>query len=97
MMWDNGDGRWDRIHDGGAGWFMVLLMIVLVVAVVVAAVAILRGMVQAPTAHAAHAVPTARGADPRAILQERLARGEIDEDDFRARMRALDEAGPASG
>ncbi|HEX7717920.1 MAG TPA: SHOCT domain-containing protein [Marmoricola sp.] len=95
MMWDNGDGRWDRMHDGGAGWFMVLLMIVLVVAVVVAAVAILRGTV--PSTHAAPAAPAPRGADPRAILQERLARGEIDEDDFRARMRALDEAGPASG
>lgn len=88
MMWDNGDG-W-RMHDQGAGWVMVLLMLVVVIAVVVAVVAILRGTV--PLSSATHAAPGPRGPDPRAILQERFARGEIDEQDFRTRMRALDES-----
>jgi putative membrane protein len=90
MMWDNGDGRWE-MHDGsGAGWLMVILMLVLVVAVVIAVVALMRGVVPTPAGHAA-AAP--RISDPRAILQERLARGEIDEADFRARMRALEDSG----
>jgi putative membrane protein len=90
MMWDNGDGRWE-MHDGnGAGWLMVILMLVLVVAVVVAVVALMRGVVPTPTGHG---VPAQRASDPRAILQERLARGEIDEADFRTRMRALDGSG----
>jgi putative membrane protein len=95
MMWDYGDDRWGRMHDqGGAGWFMVLLMLVLVVAVVVAVIAIMRGTVRTP---AGPGVPAPRGADPRAILQERFARGEIDEQDYRARIRALDDTGPTGG
>ena len=90
MMWDDGYG-YGRMHDGGGiGWVMVLLMLVVAIAVVVAVVALLRGA--RPTA----AVPTkAAGgsSDARAILKDRFARGDIDEDDFRARIRALDEAG----
>jgi putative membrane protein len=92
MMWDYGDDRFGRMHDqGGAGWFMVLLMLVVAVAVVVAIVALFRGTKVTPTPHA---VTGTRAADPRAILQDRFARGEIDEQDYRARMRALDETGP---
>jgi len=90
MMWDNGDGRFEMHDGGGAGWLMVILMLVLVVAVVIAVVALMRGVV--PTT-ASHGLPAPRISDPRAILQERLARGEIDEADFRARMRALDDSG----
>jgi putative membrane protein len=91
MMWDNGDGRWEMHHGYGAGWLMVVLMLVLVVAVVIAVVALMRGVV--PTT-AGHGTPAHRVSDdPRSILQERLARGEIDEADFRARMRALDDNG----
>ena len=90
MMWDDdGHGRW-AMHDSGAGWVMVLLMLVFVVAVVVAVVALLRGW--SPASSPRTAAGPGR-ADPRAILQERLARGEIDEPEYRARMRALDETG----
>ena len=89
MMWDDDGGRWGMMRDhDGSGWVMVLLMLVFVVAVVVAVVALLRGWSPASSPR------TAAGpgpADPRAILQERLARGEIDEPEYRARMRALDE------
>ena len=86
MMWDNGE-RW-RMHDQGAGWLMVLLMLIVVIAVVVAVVAIVRGTTS--LSPATHPAPGTRGPHPRAILQERFARGEIDEQDFRTRMRALD-------
>lgn len=92
MMWDDGDGRWQHMHDqDGSGWVMVLLMLVVVIAAVVAVVALLRGTTTRPAG--APVVPAGRGPDARAILQERFARGDIDEQDFRARMRALDEAG----
>jgi putative membrane protein len=91
MMW-NDDDRWGRMHEsGGAGWVMALLMLVIAIAVVVAVVALLRGTI--PMTAAPRAGRSTPG--PREILQERLARGEIDEQDFRARMRAIDEAGPA--
>jgi putative membrane protein len=91
MMWDNGDGRWEMHHGYGAGWLMVVLMLVLVVAVVIAVVALMRGVVPTTAGHGARAHRVSD--DPRSILQERLARGEIDEADFRARMRALDDNG----
>ena len=91
MMWNDGGERW-RMHEStGAGWLMVILMLVVAVAVVIAVVALLRGSTPLATTPAGAAVR--RGVDPRTILQERLARGEIDEDDFRARLRALDESG----
>lgn len=95
MMWDDGDGRW-QMHDDGAGWLMVILMIVFVVAVVVVVFALLRGTLPL-TASPTSAPAVGPGRDARAILRERFARGEIDEQDFRARMRALDEEGPATG
>lgn len=92
MMWNYGDDGW-RMHDqSGVGWLMALLMLVLVVAVVVAVVALLRGTTSV-TAAGPHATAAGTVADARAILRERFARGDIDESDFRARMRALDESG----
>jgi len=94
MMWDNNDGRWG-MHDEGTGWVMVILMLVFVIAVVVVAVAFLRGTT--PLTSTPHTPVVGRSPDARAILRERFARGEIDEPDFRARMRALDEAEPSGG
>jgi putative membrane protein len=89
MRWHD-DYGYGRMHDGsGAGWVMVLLMLVVAIAVVVAVGALLR-------ARPAATVPSravAGAPDARAILKDRFARGEIDEDDFRGRIRALDEAG----
>jgi putative membrane protein len=96
MMWDYGDDRW-RMHDqSGVGWLMVVLMLVVAIAVVVAVVALLRGWTPATPA-TPHPGPGTRAADPRAILQDRFARGEIDEQDYRTRIRALDETGPTGG
>jgi putative membrane protein len=90
------DGRWNNgrygMHDGdGFGWVMLVLMFVFVAAVVVAVVALLRGAT--PLAPGRGSAGGGRGPDARTILHERFARGEIEEDDYRARMRALDETG----
>ena len=90
MMWGLEENRW-RMHDqDGTGWVMALLILLLVAAVAVAVVAFLRGTTPASGTGPS---PAARAVDARGILQERFARGEIDEQDFRARMRALDETG----
>jgi putative membrane protein len=95
MMWSQGGERW-RMHDGdGAEWLMVVLMLVIAIAVVVAVIALLRGA--APLAAGPRPPAAPRGPDPRAILQERFARGEIDEQEFRSRMRALDDTGHPGG
>ncbi len=86
-----GNGHW-RMHDeagAGFGWLMLLLMLVLTIALVVALVAFLRGTTS-PSARVP-VVSASRTADARAILRERFARGDIDEQEFRARMRALDD------
>jgi len=85
------DGRYGVHHGDGFGWVMLVLMLVFVAAVVVAVVALLRGAT--PLAPGRGSATGGRGPDARTILQERFARGEIDEDDFRTRMRALDETG----
>jgi putative membrane protein len=95
MMWNNGDERWRMHEQNGAGWVMVLLMLVITIAVIIAVVALLRGTT--PLTAGPRTAVGGRAPDARAILQERFARGEIDEQDFRSRMRALDETGPASG
>jgi len=90
-MMDYGNGHWRMYDQAGAGfgWLMLLLMLVFTIALVVALVAFLRG-----TTTPAARVPVVgggRATDARAILRERFARGDIDEQEFRARMRALDD------
>lgn len=72
-------------HDGmgWGGWvLMAVAMVVFWALVVVAVVAIFRG-----TQRFGASVPNHR--DPRQILDERFARGEIDEDEYRARSGVL--------
>jgi len=71
-------------HMTGWGWGMMLLFAVLAVAVVVS-------LVWATVRNAggpAQAVDSSR-VDPSQILAERFARGDIDEEEFRARRAAL--------
>ena len=82
------EARWRMHDDDGAGWVMFLFMLLLVAAVVVVVLVFLRGSMTPPAASA-----PGRAVDARAILQERFARGEIDEQEFRSRIRALDETG----
>ena len=72
-------------HDGmgGGGWIlMTLAMVAFWALVIFAIVAIFRGT-QRPT----ESTPDRR--DPRQILDERFARGEIDEEEYHARRSVL--------
>ena len=69
-------------HDGGWGILWMILSWALIVAIVVFIVrAFSSGSPQRPD----------RTDDPRAIQDERFARGEISEDEYRERTRVLEE------
>jgi putative membrane protein len=79
MMDDWGD------HDGSRwGWIVMMVLMVVLVAVVV--VVVVRLMTQTPAA-----APPPGGASRSAedLLADRLARGEIDVDEYRRRLDAL--------
>jgi putative membrane protein len=91
-------GNW---HDGGGGnwWWipMAIMMIAFWAGLIWLAISVVRhnthhatGAPITPTAHQ----PAAQLVDPRQVLAERLARGEIDVDDYRARLDALDTTRP---
>ena len=75
---------WYQDGMGGGGWVvMILAMVVFWALVVFAVVAIFRG-----TRDVGPGVGSQRR-DPTEILEERFARGEIDADEYRARMDIL--------
>jgi putative membrane protein len=84
----------------GMGWMWVLWPVVIIATVAVVALLVRSGAdrsrppapVDQPPAHEADE-PTAAAGQPaaRRILDERYARGEIDEEDYRARRRRLEE------
>jgi putative membrane protein len=76
-------------HDGGGrghglGWLIVIVVLLGLVAVVVWAV-----MRITTARHAASAPPSGASRSAEEILAERLARGEIDADEYRERLSAL--------
>lgn len=94
--WPMGD-RWD-MHDGGlgwAGWLLLLLLALLLVAVVVGVVLLLvrgtGGRGGGTTEPAGLAGGPGRSAPSAAeqVLDERFARGEIDEQEYLARRSVL--------
>lgn len=93
-MWDEqARGHWydggTGMMDGGAfGWVMLFLMVLLVVAVLGAVVFALRRL-PASQVPSAPGVP-ATTARAREILDERFARGEIDQEEYATRRSALE-------
>ena len=87
------DGSWGHSGmpwGGGMGWFMgPILMILLLVAAIAGAVLLVRWLGGATES----ARDSSASADRSAIriLEERFARGEIDEEEFRQRKKALEE------
>ena len=86
-MWDDGNGRY-VMHDsmGWGGWLvMTIVLVLLFTLVVLAFLALFRGT----------SALGGRGAQPRGrssadeLLDERFARGEIDEEEYRRRRDAL--------
>jgi len=84
-------GNWNNdMHDGfGWGWIPMTIMMLLVFGTLIwLGVALLRRT--GPQQHAVATGPTAPPApSAQQILAERLARGEIEPDDYRTRLEAL--------
>ena len=78
-------------HDFGWGWFGPLVMIVTMLVfwggLVTLVVIVARRL--GHTAHTAHAAGQDGGSDAERILDERFARGEIDEEELTTRRAAL--------
>ena len=72
---------WGYGYGGGMTWWMVVVD-VLVAALVIAGIVALVGIVTRQFSPRA-------GSDARQVLEQRFARGEIDEDEFRRRLTAL--------
>ncbi|MGZ4674961.1 MAG: SHOCT domain-containing protein [Acidimicrobiia bacterium] len=92
--------RWHEGVHHGFGWGG-LVFVVLVIALIAVLVWLIVGLSRRPATHAAPpAAPLpgpGAGHGPEDILRERLARGEIDPDDFTARLNALRASAPPPG
>lgn len=101
-MWDDwGHGYGHGMSDGfDFGWLWAILLIVLLAGLVYVAVRLAtrdRTLGQGGDGQAAGSMPPATQPAPptssaRQILEDRLARGEIDAAEFRERVTALEEA-----
>lgn len=87
-----GYGYGQQMHGGGGGWLVMLVVLVLFAVVVIGAVWLIVGR---PRRHADDR-SYGQVAGPEQILAERLARGEIDPDEYRLRLAALREQAPRS-
>jgi putative membrane protein len=84
------DGRWTDGMGSGNGWWMAIMMIAVVALAAVIIVAVLRnGTHQHSHALAPSPPPSAGRSTPQEILAQRLARGEIEPDDYSKRLAAL--------
>ncbi len=70
-------------HDGGWGIFWMILSWVVIVAIVALLVRVFAG---------GWSSPSEGRRDPHQILDDRFARGEISEEEYRDRQRVLDES-----
>lgn len=82
-------GYSDHVGGGGnGGWILMLVMMVILILVVVAVLWYVMGNPRRRATDGPAAPPHATAEQ---LLAERLARGEIDPDEYRARMAALTE------
>ncbi len=87
------DGPWGHHgmmwNGGGMGWFMgPIIMLLFIAAAAAIVVLIVRSLGGHGVSQGAHST---RDTSALRILEERFARGEIDEEEFRKRKRALEE------
>lgn len=82
---------WYGHHVGGWGWFAMSAGMVLFWALIITVGVLLFRTLNSPDEHTRTHMPVAP--TPEEILRERLARGEIDEEEYRRRLTTL-HAGP---
>jgi putative membrane protein len=80
---------WHYGMDGGGWWWMAIMMVVFWGGLIALAVAILRRPYQAAGTAAGGTNDSATRPSAQEILAERLARGEIETDEYRSRLDAL--------
>ena len=81
------NGDWNDM-GGGNRWWMAVMMLAILGGVIWIGVTLIRHGNHTPQTHGAAPVPPLRPT-PQEVLAERLARGEIDPDDYRQRLDAL--------
>jgi putative membrane protein len=90
MRYDDG---W-AMHDDGWWWWMGLTWLIVLVVLVGIVVWVVTMVVRSQQHHAGAGAREPRTtADPEGILAERLARGEIEAEEYTGRLRALRDAG----
>jgi putative membrane protein len=90
FRWDQAD--WARMHGGmgWGGWLLMALLVLLLVALIVGVVLLLaRSAGAAQQSAAAAGAPAVGGSPAEQVLDERYARGEIDEDEYLRRRSVL--------
>ncbi len=82
-----GDGNGDHMDNGNGWWWVMGIGMIVVVALIVLLVVVLVRHYNSPEHQSPRTTDASSSAE--SILAERLARGEIDEDEYRRRRDAL--------
>ena len=82
------NGNWNGM-DGGNWWWMSIMMFVVVGGLIWVGITLVRHGNRTPHPQALGTATPPASATPQALLAERLARGEIEPDDYRQRLNAL--------
>ena len=82
------NGTWNGM-DGGNWWWMSIMMIIVVGGLIWVGVTLARHGNQTPHPQTPGSSPPPTRATPQELLAERFARGEIEADDYRQRLDAL--------
>ena len=81
------NGNWDM--DGGGWWWMTILMVIFWGGLILVAITLIRRPHMATHASAPGTVAQSARPTAQEILAERLARGEIEPEDYRSRLSVL--------
>ena len=83
------NGNWNGM-DSGNWWWMSIMMFVVVGGLIWVGITLVRHGNRTPQPQALGTATPPTNATPQELLAERLARGEIEPDDYRQRLNALD-------
>ncbi|MEO8265920.1 MAG: hypothetical protein ABI706_10470 [Ilumatobacteraceae bacterium] len=84
------NGGWNGM-DGGSWWWMSIMMFVVVGGLVWVGIALVRRGNRTPHPQSLGTATSPTSATPQELLAERLARDEIEPDDYRQRLKELND------